>query len=417
MGLWLALALLIATVFAVWVVRARRSPAAGAAGDSVPMPLPMQVILAIYLPGLAIALLYVTLKLFTLDFPETALVLEVPAPATGTSTTATPNGTTTGKSDQAGQRPPDTTALRLVRAIPHATTGSAPTLLITLQGTRLDRLAKVRINQRDRPSIWLGDNLIQVMPQQEDLIGVGSLTADVVNPDGAVSNALVIQVARPRMLLRIFDRELPITREVQLLLLVVCAGALGSFVHALKSFSDFLGNRSLTESWFAWYMSRPFLGMALAFVFYAVLRGGFLTGTPADVRVVNPFGAVAVAALVGMFADKATQKLAEIFDALFRGEDARRDKLEQPVVPAIEGQPAAAKVGEAYAQELKAVGGAPPYQWTIAGAPAWLTLDSKTGKLTGTPAAADAGSAKVTVTVTDSKRATAAKVFDLAVKP
>jgi hypothetical protein len=45
-----------------------------------------------------------------------------------------------------------------------------------------------------------------------------------------------------------------------------------------------------------WYITRPYLGMSLALVFYAVLRGGFVVGSPADAKVVNPFGVLAIGA-------------------------------------------------------------------------------------------------------------------------
>jgi hypothetical protein len=411
-GYWIALAVLILLLVGVSAAAMRRRVPAESATESEAMPLPMQAFLVPYLLGLAIALLYLTFKLFALDFPETPLVLEVPGESTVTGTSSAQGA------DQQGEKAqqPGTAAPRLLRAFPHSTVGSAPTLQLTLQGSGFDPRAKVRINGRERTALWLADNLIQVTPHQEDVVGVGSLSADVMNPNGGISNALTISVVRPRLNLRAFGGAWPISREVQLLVLVLCAGALGSYVHALKSFSDYLGNRSLTRSWFVWYLSRPFLGMVLAFIFYAVLRGGFLTGTPADVRVVNPFGAIAVAALVGMFADKAAQKLAEIFDAFFKGEDLRRDKLEQSTVPALQGTLPEGKAGTAYTHEIKAVGGAPPYEWTIAGAPTWLKLDPKTGKLTGTPAAADVGTAKVTVTVRDAKGATSSKALDLIVK-
>jgi hypothetical protein len=123
---------------------------------------------------------------------------------------------------------------------------------------------------------------------------------------------------------------------VQLLLLAVCAGALGSYLHAIQSLADFIGNRTLIASWFWWYITRPFLGMAMALIFYAVLRGGFLAGTPGDAKIVNPFGVVVVGALVGMFADKAAQKLGEIFDTLFTSEDPRGGKLASPVIDKLE---------------------------------------------------------------------------------
>jgi hypothetical protein len=103
-------------------------------------------------------------------------------------------------------------------------------------------------------------------------------------------------------------------------------------VHALKSLSDFIGNRTLTASWFWWYITRPFLGMSMALIFYAVLRGGFLAGTPADAKIVSAFGVMTVGALVGMLSDKAAQKLAEVFDVVFKAPDARGGKLDAPVI-------------------------------------------------------------------------------------
>ncbi|MGC2742365.1 MAG: hypothetical protein WA672_04200 [Candidatus Angelobacter sp.] len=80
---------------------------------------------------------------------------------------------------------------------------------------------------------------------------------------------------------------------------------------------------------------------------YAVLRGGFLAGTPADAKVVSPFGVLAIGALVGMFPDKASKKLAKIFATLFqpKSADARKDHLVAPTVSKL--QPDTVKVGSA----------------------------------------------------------------------
>jgi hypothetical protein len=60
----------------------------------------------------------------------------------------------------------------------------------------------------------------------------------------------MVSIAKPRVHLNVFGWQPLITREVQLLLLAVFAGALGSYVHAIKSLADFIGNRTLTASWF-----------------------------------------------------------------------------------------------------------------------------------------------------------------------
>jgi hypothetical protein len=123
--------------------------------------------------------------------------------------------------------------------------------------------------------------------------------------------------------------------ELIIIKLVILSGALGSYVHAATSFATYVGNRSLEMSWTWWYILRPFIGMALALIFYFVIRGGFFTaGADDNLKSVNLFGIAAVAGLVGLFSKQATDKLRELFDNLFRtvngkGDDIRKDKLEE----------------------------------------------------------------------------------------
>jgi hypothetical protein len=120
-----------------------------------------------------------------------------------------------------------------------------------------------------------------------------------------------------------------INRELDLLLLVLLAGFLGSFLHMAQSFSEYVGNRAIKKSWAWWYCFRPFIGAGLAVVFYAAIRGGFMaiaTGSNAKASELNPFGLVAIGALVGMFSKAATMKLGEVFETLFKTEKAKESK-------------------------------------------------------------------------------------------
>jgi hypothetical protein len=146
------------------------------------------------------------------------------------------------------------------------------------------------------------------------------------------------------------------TLEVRLLLIVLLAGAIGSYVHATSSFVDYLGNRTIISSWVWWYLLRPFIGMMLALIFYFVFRGGFITAgvNPSGedaARFINPFGIAALAGLVGMFAKVAADKLNEVFTTLFRpspgqGDAKRGDKLGNNPVPSIVGiNPSSVKKG------------------------------------------------------------------------
>lgn len=119
--------------------------------------------------------------------------------------------------------------------------------------------------------------------------------------------------------------------ELKLILVVMIAGALGSYVHAATSFADFVGNRRLAASWVWWYFLRPFIGVALALVMYFAIRGGLLP-MGADVGAVSLFGIAAISALAGMFSKQATDKLKEVFDTFFKtaAGDQRSDKLHNP---------------------------------------------------------------------------------------
>lgn len=126
--------------------------------------------------------------------------------------------------------------------------------------------------------------------------------------------------------------------EVRLLLIVLLAGALGAYIHATTSFIDYVGNRKLSGNWVWWYLLRPFIGSALALIFYFVVRGGFISPNSGG-DAMNPFGIAALAGLVGMFSQQATDKLSEVFKTLFRtapgaGDEKRKDSLEEGVVPA-----------------------------------------------------------------------------------
>jgi hypothetical protein len=144
-------------------------------------------------------------------------------------------------------------------------------------------------------------------------------------PDGKLAWAKSVRVFGTA------EAPISLSSEARLILLVMLAGALGSYVHAATSFVTYVGNRTLRASWTWWYLLRPVIGMVLALIFYFVIRGGLLSAGAAASEV-SPFGIAAVAALVGMFSKQATDKLQEVFDNLFRtkageGDDQRRDKL------------------------------------------------------------------------------------------
>jgi hypothetical protein len=111
--------------------------------------------------------------------------------------------------------------------------------------------------------------------------------------------------------------------DSRLFITIVAAGALGSLVHCITSFADYVGDRSLKQSWVWYLILRTPIGIALALLVYLVLRGGLIAptlpqGGSHTATVLNPYGLAAVAAMAGMFSKQATDKLAEVFDSLFR---------------------------------------------------------------------------------------------------
>ena len=117
--------------------------------------------------------------------------------------------------------------------------------------------------------------------------------------------------------------------DIRLLLIVILAAAVGSYIHAATSFATYVGNQSFVASWTWWYLLRPFIGMALALVFYFVIPGGLLS-VQSDAADFNPYGTAAVAGLVGIFSKQATDKLEEVLTNLFaRARQRRRREAQQ----------------------------------------------------------------------------------------
>ena len=132
-----------------------------------------------------------------------------------------------------------------------------------------------------------------------------------------------------------------LTADARLLLLVLLAGAIGSYVHATQSFVSYVGNKKFAASWTWWYILRLPVGAALGLLFYFVVRGGLLSAATlrSDTGDLNIFGIISFAALAGLFSKQAVDKLSEVFDTLFRTaeDDKRADKLTAKPKLAITG--------------------------------------------------------------------------------
>jgi len=174
-----------------------------------------------------------------------------------------------------------------------------------------------------------GDRDAQIQQKEQ---AITRLKTEIDTAEKAADKAVADEkeLADTHWRVRILDFKSKISREVDLLWLVLVSGALGSFVYTARSFVDFVGNKTIRGSWAAWYLMYPFIGAALALIFYLAVRGGFLTATTSSADI-NLFGLVAISGLVGMFSKQATSKLGEVFKTMFKTdkEDELKDKLDK----------------------------------------------------------------------------------------
>jgi hypothetical protein len=160
----------------------------------------------------------------------------------------------------------------------------------------------------------------------------------VVSNDGSArTQALTYGNAKssnsPELNVTLFRQEFPISEDGRLFIIVALAGALGSLVHALRSFYWYVGNRELVLSWLAMYILLPVTGALMGLIFYIIFRGGLFP--QATIQQTSPFGFVALSALVGMFSVQAALKLQDIAETVFtkagEGRESRRQVSEEEI--------------------------------------------------------------------------------------
>lgn len=106
-----------------------------------------------------------------------------------------------------------------------------------------------------------------------------------------------------------------ILTDMRFLGLIAAAGALGATLHAITSFTGYLGNGQFNRSWTLWYLTRAPIGATMALIFMPLVGAGLL---PDDAE--NPetyaFTLISLGILVGMFSKDAADKLTDIFSAM-----------------------------------------------------------------------------------------------------
>jgi hypothetical protein len=128
--------------------------------------------------------------------------------------------------------------------------------------------------------------------------------------------------------------------------LMILVGALGAIIHALRSFTWYVGNRCLIWSWVPMYFFLPFIGAGTSTIFYLIIRGGLMSGAQGGDSV---FGLMAIGTLVGLFSNWALVTLEKVAGIIltkpeaglntFSGKDAVQEKsLKVEKVVPTEGQ-------------------------------------------------------------------------------
>lgn len=124
-----------------------------------------------------------------------------------------------------------------------------------------------------------------------------------------------------------FGWQVHVTREELFFIVVALGGALGGFIHTLRSLSWYIGNRQLRWSWLPFNLMLPLVGALGGTVFYVVLRAGLFSSS-SNVDAASPFGFTAVALLAGLFSEQAMEKLRLLASELFAQQPQGEDHVE-----------------------------------------------------------------------------------------
>ncbi len=192
--------------------------------------------------------------------------------------------------------------------------------------------------------ILLIENVILIWPANTQPVTQDFRTAEVqtenpTDPDNKITLKLKLPIdstylPKEPLKLKFFfwpsykaEAKEGIPLEIRYILMTLLIGALGSWLHAVSSFVDFVGNRNFVKSWLFWYLMRPFIGGVLALIFYMILRSGLLPVNVNGEVSVSPYSVAAFAGLAGLFTQRASIKLAEVFDVIFSSTTKYKDPL------------------------------------------------------------------------------------------
>ncbi|MCU0238763.1 MAG: hypothetical protein MUC29_04915 [Pyrinomonadaceae bacterium] len=105
----------------------------------------------------------------------------------------------------------------------------------------------------------------------------------------------------------------------QILWLLIFAGILGAVIRCIYNFFTYWGKGEFNFVWIWYYIFSPFIGGALALVFYFIIRGGFFTvnNDLGNLNNLNLYSFTGLSMLVGLFSREALRKLQTIAETVF----------------------------------------------------------------------------------------------------
>jgi Fibronectin type III domain len=156
-----------------------------------------------------------------------------------------------------------------------------------------------------------------------------------------------------------------VTPDVRLFIVVALAGALGGLMHSTRSFAWYVGHEALRWRWLPYYIATLVIGAGLATIVYVVIRGGLFNGKTATTDV-NPYGFVAVAAIVGLFTEQALEMLRRVASDFFAAAPQGADNVSASIA-AERAKEGATKEVAAPVAETGAAGGVAASTATLAG--------------------------------------------------
>ena len=175
-----------------------------------------------------------------------------------------PSGGTGTTKGSAGTTPPP--AIKgLVPSATYLGEGRSEVMVLGCNFTAEDR---VLFNGTEHLSRFVNAQQIFVPLTATDFTAPGNIFVSVRRGDALPAQSEILSVRSAFQQLatwKFFGTQTPINQELRLLLLVLMTGCFGASVFGLKSLADYIGNRNLTESWFTFYLVKPFVERASDF--------------------------------------------------------------------------------------------------------------------------------------------------------